>query len=705
MFLRLKVKDLDCIDCARALEHMAKTIDGIEDAKVSFAFSTIELTLREGQDRKAIIRSLRRKGYDAIPFEGEATPELRALTGAVSRRRLILTTVCGIFLLTALVTHFIGAPTLLIRIMLITATAAGISLSLFRAIGAVRSRSIDMNVLMSIAILAAAVIGEWEEAAVVAFLFSVAIILEAIAMARTRKAIESLMDLSPDMATVKRGGVQTTVDASLVEPGEIIVVRPGERVPLEGNVVAGRTSIDESAITGEPMPVLKEPDSPVFAGTLNEEGLIEVCVTKPKNESTLARIVHLVEHVEESRAPVERFIDRFARIYTPVVVAAAIAMAVVPSLLGLEGEWVYRSLVILIIACPCALVIATPVAIVSGLTSAARKGILIKGGVHLEQAARVRAVALDKTGTVTVGRPTVSEVESLAGLSEDNILALASSVESASTHPLAGAVISEARKRGIHFPEPEEAVAITGSGVSAIVNGKRYFVAKPAFFADRIGAAADVVGRLAGRTSVALGTEDQLLGLIKFQDEIRPAAKNVVSQLQRSGISRTVLITGDADEAAREVAEGIDVHEYHADLLPEGKVAIVSDLRSRYGAVAMVGDGVNDAPALAASDLGVAMAAAGSDTAIDTADVALMSDDLGKLVSLFRLSRRVRGITIENITIAIAIKAAFLLMAAAGSATMWMAVFADMGASLIVVGNALRLLSARAAGLSEGERR
>jgi Cd2+/Zn2+-exporting ATPase len=705
MILRLKVKDLDCIDCARALEHMARTIDGVEDAKVSFALSTLELTLKEGHDRKTITRSLRRKGYEAIPLEGEAAPELRSLAAAVSRRRMILTAACGSLLLAALLAHFGGASTILIRVLLMAATAAGIWLTLFRAIGAVRSRSIDMNVLMSIAIGAAAAIGEWEEAAVVAFLFSVAIILEAVAMAKTRKAIESLMELSPDMATVKRDGGQAAVDASLVKPGEVIVVRPGERVPLEGSVIAGRTSIDESAITGEPMPVPKEPGSPVFAGTLNEEGLIEVSVIKPKDESTLARIVHLVEHVEESRAPVERFIDRFARVYTPVVVAAAIAMAVVPLLLGLQGEWVYRSLVILIIACPCALVIATPVAIVSGLTSAARKGILIKGGVHLEQAARVKVVALDKTGTVTAGRPTVSVVETLTGISEDDVLGLAASVESASTHPLAGAVMSEARRRGIHFREPEEAAAITGSGLSAIVNGTRYYVAKPGFFTDRLGPAADVLGRFTGKTSVALGTESEVLGLIQFRDEIRPVAKAAVSDLRRSGVSRTVLITGDTEEAAREVAEGIDVHEYHANLLPDGKVEIVKDLRSRFGAVAMVGDGVNDAPALAASDVGVAMAAAGSDTAIETADVALMSDDLGKLVSLFRLSKRVRRITIENITIAIAIKAAFLLMAAAGRATMWMAVFADMGASLIVIGNALRLLSARAAGLDARQHR
>jgi Cd2+/Zn2+-exporting ATPase len=699
MILKLRIKDLDCVDCARALEHMAGNISGVEEARVSFTFSTLELRLADGQDRRAIIRSLRRKGYEALPLEGEPARETRALRSAVSKRRMTLTIVCGSFLAAALVTRLVNAPAMLTQAMLMAAAVAGISLSIFRAVAAVRSRSVDMNVLMSIAIIAAAVIGEWAEAGMVAFLFSVAIILEAMAMARTRKAIESLMDLSPDKAMVKRGGSQVRADASDVRPGEVIVVKPGERIPLEGSVQAGTTSVDESAITGEPMPAPKEVGSEVFAGTLNEGGLIEVSVTKPKEESTLARIIHLVEHVEESRAPVERFVDRFARVYTPVVVAVAAVMALVPSLLGAEGDWVYRSLVILIIACPCALVIATPVAIVSGLTSAARKGILIKGGAHLEQAARVRAVALDKTGTVTLGRPTVSGVETVGKVSEDDLLRIAASVESASTHPLAGAVLSEARRRGIHFDEPHEAASVTGSGVSAMVNGTRYYVAKPAFFPEWKGSS----GRLAGRTSVGVGTDTELLGLISFEDEVRPAARGVIAQLMRSGIGHTALITGDTDQAARDVAESIGVQEYHANLLPDGKVGIVEDLKARYGIVAMVGDGVNDAPALAASDVGVAMGAAGSDTAIDTADAALMSDDLGKLVSLFRLAKRVRGITIENIAIAIAIKAIFLLMAAAGKATMWMAVFADMGASLIVVGNALRLLSVRAAGLSGTE--
>jgi Cd2+/Zn2+-exporting ATPase len=699
MNLKLKIRDLDCIDCARALEHMAGTIEGVEDARVSFVFSTLELRLAEGRDSKSVIRSLRRKGYDAVPMEGEARPELRTLRGAVSRRRVILTTVCGIFLLSALSSHLLSGPGVVTRILLIAATAAGIPLTLFRAISAIRSRSIDMNVLMSIAIIAAAIIGEWEEAASVAFLFSIAIVLEALAMARTRRAIESLMDLSPDKAIVKRDNRQIAVAAAEVTPGEVIVIRPGERIPLEGEVTVGTTSVDESPITGEPMPVPKQPGSPVFAGTLNEDGLIEVSVTKPKEESTLARIIHLVEHVGESKAPVERFIDRFARIYTPVVIAGALLIAIVPSAFGIGGHWVYRSLVILIIACPCALVIATPVAVVSGLTSAARRGILIKGGLHLEQAARIRAIALDKTGTVTLGRPTVSRVIPARDTTEDEIIRIASSIESASTHPLAGAVMSEARSRGIHFSQPEAVTAITGSGISATVDGTEYYVAKPEFFIGRTGADGDILGKLRGGTSVGVGSKARLLGVIEFEDQIRPAAAETISLLAGLGIKRTILVTGDREETAKDVARSVGIDEYHANLLPDDKVKLVEDLKIEYGSVAMVGDGVNDAPALAAADVGIAMGAVGSDTAIDTADVALMSDDIAKIVPFFRLSRRVWTITIENISIALVIKAAFLLLAAWGAATMWMAVFADMGASLIVIGNALRLLSDRSAGM------
>ncbi|MFH1311790.1 MAG: cation-translocating P-type ATPase [Candidatus Eisenbacteria bacterium] len=701
MDMKLRVKDLDCMDCARALENTAKTIDGVDDARVSFTFSTLEITLHEGQDRKTVIRSLRRKGYEVIPIDGETPAELRTLRSAVSRRRLLLTCLCGGLLLAALAAHILALSPGIIRLMLVAATAAGIPLTLFRAVSSVRSRSIDMNVLMSVAIVAAAVIGEWEEAGMVAFLFSIAIILEALAMARTRKAIESLMDLSPDKATVRRNGEQVSVDASEVSPGETIVVRPGERIPLEGNVTSGKTSVDESPITGEPMPVTKQPGSQVFAGTLNEEGLIEVSVSKPREESTLARIIHLVEHVEESRAPVERFVDRFARIYTPAVVCAAVLMAVIPSILGLEGQWIYRSIVVLIIACPCALVLATPVAVVSGLTTAARKGILVKGGLHLEQAAGVKVVALDKTGTVTEGRPTVSSVNPFGGIEEEELLRIASSIESASTHPLAGAVMSEARKRGLHFGEPQNATAITGSGMSATVDGVRYHVAKPEFFAGRPGVDGDFIDGLKGVTTVGVGTDTALLGLIQFDDEIRPAAARTLIRLKELGIVRSVLLTGDRKETAKKVAETIGVDEYHADLLPDQKVDLVHKLKADFGSVAMVGDGVNDAPALAASDVGIAMGAAGSDTAIDTADVALMSDDISRLVPLFRLSRRVRAITLENIILAIGIKAAFLILAASGAATMWMAVFADMGASLIVIANALRLLSDRAAGLRD----
>jgi len=723
MHLKLKVRDLDCIDCARALEKLAGAIDGVEEARVSFTLSTLELKLSDGTYGKSVVRSLKRKGYETYPAGQAPGRGMGELWGAVSRRRLFLTAISALFLFAALATHLISPGSPAIRLMLVAATVAALPLTLMRGISAARGLQIDMNVLMSIAIIAAAMIGEWAEAGMVAFLFSVAIILEALAMARTRRAIESLMELSPDTATVKRDSEQVELHAGDVRPGEIVIVKPGERIPLEGVVVSGRTSVDESPITGEPMPAAKERGSQVFAGTLNEEGLIEVEVTKVKDESTLARIVHLVEHVEETKAPLERFIDRFARVYTPVVVVSAILIAIVPNLMGFEGDWIYRSLVILIIACPCALVIATPVAVVSGMASAARRGILIKGGAHMEQAATVKAIALDKTGTLTEGKPSVSAVMPREGMSENELLRIASTIESASTHPLAGAILAESRRRGIHWSEPQEVIAITGMGISGIVDGVRYHAAKPEFFekpqflekqlphqdhrvsrehqpSGEHGPSGEHPGvAKAGGTTIVVGTDQRLLGRIDFNDRLRPRAADTLLALKGLGIRKTVMATGDREAAAREVALSVGVDEYHADLMPEDKVAVVENLKKEFDVVAMVGDGVNDAPALAAAHVGVAMGAAGSDTAIDTASVALMSDDVSRLVPLFDLARKVRLITQENIGFAIAIKAAFIILAATGSATMWMAVFADMGASLIVIANALRLLSGRAVAL------
>ena len=703
MNLKLKVKDLDCVDCARALEHVVRTIEGVEDAEISIAFSTLDIALRPGTDAKTVIRALRRKGYDVAPAEGEAAAPARSLKGVVSRRRLVLTSISGALLVVALVVWIAHGPATLRHGLLLAAALAGLPLSLLRAVNALRSKSIDMNVLMTVAIGAAIAIRQWDEAATVAFLFSIANILEALAMARTRKAIETLVNLSPDKALLKRDGENVLVDADQVKPGDTIVVKPGDRIPLEGKIVSGVTSVDESPITGESMPVTKGPGSDVFAGTLNEEGLIEVAVTKPKEESTLARIIHLVEHISERKAPIERFVDRFAAIYTPAVVIGAIALAVIPRALGSSDGWLMRSLVLLIIACPCALVIATPVAVVSGLTAAARRGVLIKGGVYLEEAARIKAIAFDKTGTLTKGRPVVADVRPAPTLSQDDVLRIAASLESASTHPLAGAVLAEARRRGIHWEIPGHVTSITGSGISGTVAGKRYFAAKPEFFAQRPMGGLELLAGREARTTVGIATDNEVLGAVEFADEVRPGAAETISALKRMGITRSIIISGDRESVARDVARTLGIEDVQADLLPEEKVAFIQNLKATHGHVAMVGDGVNDAPALAASNLGIAMAAAGSDTAIETADAALMSDDIRRLVSLFKVSRNVARVTKQNIGFAIVVKAVFLSLGATGHATMWMAVFADMGASLIVIANALRLLSGKAVGTDDLE--
>ncbi len=694
--LKLSVKDLDCIDCARALEREAKRIEGVEEAKVSAALSTIEITLKQEAKAKTIIAHLRKKGYDVIPLEIGVSTAPDKHRKPISGRRIVLTSISGALILVGYSLMLLHLAPSISRIMFIAATFVALPLTLVKAAYALRNRTLDMNVLLSVAVVAAGILGEWEEASAVVFLFSIANILEAISIEKSRRAIESLLELAPEKATVKRNGLLTSVDANDVKPGEIVVVKPGERIPLEGIVSSGRTSVDESAITGEPMPVEKDVGSEVYAGTLNEEGLIEIKVTKPKEESTISKIIHLVEHVEEGKAPLERFVDKFARIYTPAVVASAAGVAIVGYILGYDPhESIYRALVLLIIACPCALVISTPVAIVSGITSAARKGILIKGGAHLEGASRIRALAVDKTGTLTRGRPSVSHVKPFKPWAVEDVIRIAASVESASTHPLAGAILAESRRRSIHFPQPDSATEIKGRGVSATLGGKTYYVGKPEFFVETFRTDPSYFENLTGATVVAVGTDAEIIGIIEFEDQVREGIKQALREIKKLGIEKTIIITGDTDKAASRVAKEVDASEYHSNLLPQDKVDLIRTLKTRFGQIAMVGDGVNDAPALAAADLGIAMGAIGSDAAIETADVALMSDDFTKIVPLFRLAHRVRRITRENITLAIVTKGIFLGLAVSGLATMWMAVFADMGTSLLVIANALRVLADR----------
>jgi Zn2+/Cd2+-exporting ATPase len=568
---------------------------------------------------------------------------------------------------------------------------------------AVRAMRPDMNLLMTIAVVGAIVIGEWFEGATVAFLFSVSLALESWSVGRARRAVEALLDLAPPIARVRRGDSVLELPPDQVMVGSILLIRPGERIPLDGVVRLGTSHANQAPITGESVPVVKEPGGVVYAGTINGDGALEVETTKPAQDTTLAHIIKMVGEAQRKRGPAEQWVERFARIYTPAVLALAIAIAVLPPLvLGQPwGAWFYRALVLLVIGCPCALVISTPVTVVAGLAAAARQGVLIKGGAFLEAPARIKAVAVDKTGTLTAGKPRVTAVFPLAEHSEEELLARAAGMETHTDHPLAHAILMCAADRKVAPLPVTDFQVLQGKGATGRIDAREYWIGSHRYVEERGQETPDLHARLeqlsgAGQTVVVVGNDQHVCGLIAIADAVRPDARAVVQALHAAGVSPVVMLTGDNEPTARAIAVATGVDEVRAELLPEDKVKAVQELVARYGQVAMVGDGVNDAPAMATATLGIAMGAIGSDAAIETADVALMSDDLSKLPWLIRHSKRALGIIHMNIGLSLGVKALFVVLTFAGFASLWAAIAADMGVSLLVIANALRLLAADA---------
>jgi Zn2+/Cd2+-exporting ATPase len=708
----MEVGGMDCSGCAESVQKALRSLDGVEEVRTDVIGQRVTVRYADGAVRPGeMARVVSRLGYrvssgaapgPGSPHVGEPPPRARRLP-------LVLVAVAGLLWVGALLTDVLMDAEWLTAALAVGAIATGGRYIVPRGIQAARNRSLDMNFLMSVAAVGALAIGEYQEAATAMFLFALAQLLESRSMDRARNAIRGLMDLSPAEATVLREGRELRVPVDRVEIGETVVVRPGQKIPVDGEILTGSSTVDQAPITGESVPVEKDPGAEVFAGTLNGEGALEVRATRPATDTTLARIIHAVEEAQGSRAPSQTFVDRFARVYTPAVVVSAAALAVLPPLLGFGtwGDWIYRALVLLVVACPCALVISTPVTIVSALTGAARRGILIKGGLHLENAGRACVVALDKTGTLTEGAPAVVDVLAFGEWSATEVLALAGAAESRSEHPLGRAILRHAEARGLAIGRATESRARTGRGVEAVVDGRRVHVGSERHFAE-LGALdeparrsiADLEAR--GRTAVLVGTGDgtpRIVGAIALADPLRPGAAGALDSLHRAGIGRVVMLTGDNPGTARAVAAALEeggraLDEVRAGLLPEDKVAAVRQLREEYGAVVMVGDGVNDAPALAAADVGVAMGTAGADVALETADIALMGDDLSRLAETIRFARKAEGIIRANIALALITKAAFVVLAVMGIATLWMAVLADTGASLIVVANGLRALRA-----------
>jgi len=714
-------------------------------------------------------RTLRLRSGQGTKDEGrqESSFVLRLSSFAFSRPKDLLTVLCGVLIIAAWASELLGGPAGLATALYVLATLSG-GLFVARSGWAtlLATRRLDINLLMIMAATGALVIGEYAEGAAVVFLFALGNALEGYTMDRARRSIRALMQLAPATALVLRPRTekqerapagstenQKTADGSQFSPalpfdrrfpsstrgrnrsvegvldsfdevvvpigevrvGQTIVIQPGDRVPLDAVVLAGESTIDQSPITGESLPVAKSAGAELYAGTINGEGALEARVTRPAHDSTLARIIHMVEEAQAQKSRAQRFIDVFATYYTPAVIALAVLVALFPPLLagGAWAVWFYRALVLLVIACPCALVISTPVSIVSAISAAARAGVLFKGGAALEAAGGLRAIAFDKTGTLTEGRPVVTDVIQIENAelrianissgkqssilnSQFSILQLAAAVERRSPHPLARAIVAAAEERGLVVPPAAEFQSRGGRGASALVDGHLIAIGNRAMFGESA-LVPELAAQLAeleqaGRTAMLVGRDGAISGIIAVADQPRAASRATVAALKRQGVAHVAMLTGDAAPVAAQIGAATGVDEVRAGLLPDQKLAAIGELLERHGSVGMVGDGVNDAPALARATVGVAMGAAGSDAALETADITLMADDLSKLPFAIGLSRNARDVIIQNIVFALVVKALFLAATLLGVATLWMAVFADTGAALIVIANGMRLL-------------
>ena len=551
----------------------------------------------------------------------------------------------------------------------------------------------SIDLLITIAAVGAFLIGHGVEGASVVFLFFIAEFLESYAGERARNSMESLLKIAPETATVKKDGMEKVFHAHEVEIGDMVVVKPGDKIPLDGIVIGGKSSVNQAPITGESMPVGKYPGETVFAGTINQEGYMEIEVTKRSSETVISRIIELVRESQKNKSKTEAFITRFARYYTPtVILAAAVVATVPPFIFGLSfNEWFYRALVLLVVSCPCALAISTPVSMVSGITSATKNGVLIKGGQFIEEMQNVKLMVFDKTGTLTEGKLEVTDVKSFNNHSQEEVLEVAASLESKSKHPLAEPILKKAKKQNLSFKDVSDFKSVTGKGITGKIDGKRFYIGKASLIDELEIPGSDITEfEEDGKTVVLVADDDHLIGLIGLRDKIRENAEKALQNLKNQGI-KTVMLTGDNEGTAKAVSSQIGIDEYYSGLLPEDKVRIVEKLLEE-GQVGMVGDGVNDAPALAKSNVGIAMGAAGSDVAIETADVALMHDDLSKLNYMMKLSRKTMSVVKENVTVSILVKSSFAVLAVFGFVTLWMAVaFGDMGLSLAVILNALRI--------------
>lgn len=690
----LRITGMDCGDCAAKLEKKIAVLPGVRAATINFGAG--KMTVEHDIDDAAILHAITLAGYRAEKEEKTLRqPAIKPMWWRNTRTLATLSS--GILLAVATGMGWLEMPErIVVGLYALTAITGGFHAAI-RGLYSLRSFSLDMNFLMTAAIIGAAAIGQWSEAATVAFLFSFGNALQTYTMDKTRRSIQTLMELAPPEALVRRGKHEKRLPVEEILVGDIIRVRPGERIAMDGIVHNGVSTVNQATITGESIPVEKTAGDLVYAGTVNEHGALEIEVTKSAADSTLAKISHLVEEAQEQKAPSQQFVDIFARYYTPFILLSAAGVMVLPWLAFHQpfAPWFYNGLVLLVISCPCALVISTPVSIVAAIGNASRHGVLIKGGAYLEQMGSIQAIAFDKTGTLTQGRPEVTDIIVTNGCSEIELLAMAAGIEKWSEHPLAHAVVEKAK--GLEFRQATHFKALAGRGARAELEGQTLYIGNLRLFGElghdlaRYGATlADLEQQ--GKTVMLLGTRKVVHGMIAVADTLRHDSKDAIKALHRAGLKHITMLTGDNNRVAGAIAEKLALDAFYSELLPEDKVTVIKKIAGEHGHVAMVGDGVNDAPALARATVGIAMGVAGSDTALETADVALMTDDLGKLAYLVKLSHKTVAIIKQNITFSLLIKIFFVLLLILGRATLWLAVFADMGASILVTLNGMRLM-------------
>lgn len=689
-----RLQNLSCANCAAKFERNIREIETVEDVQLNFGAAKLTVI------GEASLEQLEAAGaFDGIKVTPAKERHARKSVPFYKQRENQLAILSLLFVLAAIVLSNVFGEESTIPTLLYAAAIVIGGYPIFKTgFRNLLKLEFDMKTLITIAIIGAAIIGEWQEAAIVVFLFAVSEALEAYSMNKARRSIEQLMDIAPPVALVKRAHGEHTHEVEVatedIQIGDIVIVKPGQKIAMDGEVISGLSTVNQAAITGESVPVTKAVGDHVFAGTLNGEGAVEVRVTKRVEDTTLAKIIHLVEEAQAEKAPSQQFVDKFAKYYTPAIMLTALLIAIVPGFVtGDWQHWIYQGLAVLVVGCPCALVISTPVAIVTAIGNAARQGVLIKGGVYLEQLAHIKAIAFDKTGTLTKGQPEVTEIHALT-MSEQELLAVIVAVEKKSQHPLARAITAKAFELGITVPAADNFQSVTGKGAYADVAEETIYVGSAKWMAERVAVSQSLQQRvselaLLGQSVIMAANDKEVLGIIAIADQLREESPAVVEALRKQ---HTVMLTGDAQQTAEAIANRLALSEVKAGLLPEQKLQAIKQLQQQYSQVAMVGDGINDAPALAAANVGIAMGGAGTDAALETAHIALMSDDLTKLPYTIRLSQKTLQIIKQNIIFALGLKLIALLLVVPGWLTLWIAIFADMGATILVVLNSLRLL-------------